>query len=84
MSWTSGDLPVLAGREELFWSTRAASLILDCPMREIRDLVRDAGLVPAGKRHETGFGTRHVPVYAASDILRIWERSAAGGTAALF
>lgn len=71
VSWTSDGLPVIAGSHATFWSTRGAALVLCISAENVRDLIRASGMKPAGKRYEPGFGTRHVPVYAAAELVAL-------------
>lgn len=70
MGWSGANLPVVSGSWGELWSTADAAWLLDVPVREVRDVIRKKAVEPVGKRHDRGRGTRHVPVYHASDVLK--------------
>jgi len=61
-----------------FWTASEAAAILGPPELtpgQVRQLIRIAGLEPAGKRRVTTYGRagRHARVFAARDLIRAYE-----------
>lgn len=69
MGWSGADLPVISDRWADLWSVADAAWLLDIPAREVREVLRRNCVEAVGKRYDRGRGTRHVRVYAASDVL---------------
>lgn len=69
MSWSGEGLRIVDGDWAVLWSTADAAWLLDVPVREVREKLRKRGVRAAGKRFDRGRGRRHVPVYAAEDVL---------------
>jgi hypothetical protein len=78
--WSSAGLPVIEGNYDIYWSTAEAAYLLGPPSlteEQVRQLVHLVGLTPVGKRWVKGRTTRHVRVYRASDLIRVYEAIAA-------
>lgn len=76
--WSSGDLKVVRTDDPDFWSVADASALLGPPAlteNQVRQLVRLAGLEPAGKRN-AGSRRRHVRVYPAAAFIQAFEKIA--------
>jgi hypothetical protein len=76
--WSSEGLDVVAQDDPSLWSTANAAELLGPPQltqAQVRQLIRLAGLEPAGKRRVTvaGKGGRHVRVYRASELIKAYE-----------
>ena len=74
--WSSAGLKVVSQDDSSYWSTSEAALLLGPHLEpdQIRNLIRLAGIVPAGKRHgPSQRGGRYVRVYAAIDLIRAYE-----------
>lgn len=76
--WSSQNLPVVELLDERYWSVFDAASLLGPPRlteSRVRDLIRLAGLTPVGKR-PNGSKRRHVRVYLAEELLRVYEQVA--------
>lgn len=74
--WSSVGLPVIEGDYDIYWSTAEAAYLLGPPSlteAQVRQLVHLVSLEPVGKRWVKGHGTRHVRVYRAADLIRIYD-----------
>jgi hypothetical protein len=74
--WTSSDLEVVESDDFSYWSTSDAATLLGGGLTtsQVRDLIRLAGIQPAGKRRGVARkGGRYVRVYAAVDLIRAYE-----------
>lgn len=75
--WSSDGLKTV-GDDELLWTVSDAASLLGPPVltaRQVRDLVKLAGITPVGKRRVTqrGQAGRHARVYPASDLIRAYD-----------
>lgn len=75
--WSSDGLRTV-GDDELLWTVSDAASLLGPPAltpRQVRDLVKLAGITPAGKRRVTprGQAGRHARVYPASALIRAYD-----------
>jgi hypothetical protein len=77
--WSSRDLKEVSVRDDKYWSIADAADLLGSAQfgeNQVRQLVKLAGLEPAGKRF-AGPRRRHVRVYAAKDLIDAFEKIAA-------
>lgn len=75
--WSSTGLKTLGDSPD-HWTPAEAAAILGPPhldAAQVRQLIRLAGLEPAGKRRVTAHGRagRHARVYPAADLIRAYE-----------
>lgn len=76
--WSSIGLRTIEADDPNYWSTKDAALLLGPPYlsaTQVRQLVRLAGLKPAGKRRmtPTGKSGRHVRVYSAVELIKAYD-----------
>lgn len=59
------------------WPLDFAAKMLECPERDLRDLVRIVGLEPAGTLKMTSFrrSGRHPRAYDASKLVDLWDKT---------
>jgi hypothetical protein len=80
--WSSQGLPVVADDEKLWTAAQAAVLLgpPDLSVSEVRRLIRERGLEPAGKRRTTGYGQsgRYARVYRAEELIEAYDRLSKG------
>ena len=74
--WTSEHLEVVDPDDLSYWSTSDAAYLLGGGLRpeQVRNLIRLAGISPAGKRRGLSRrGGRYIRVYSAVDLIRVYE-----------
>jgi hypothetical protein len=60
--------------DDNYWTASEAARILAPHLqpRQVRELIRAAGLTPHGHRHSTSFRGRKAATYQATDLIRLF------------
>lgn len=76
MGWSGCELPLIDGDWQRLWTTAEAAALLGPPLlteRQVRAMVRQQGVVPAGRRKDTDASRRYLRVYRVPDLIRAYD-----------
>jgi hypothetical protein len=76
VSWSGCELPLIDGDWQGLWTTAEAAALLGPPVlteRQVREMVRQQGVRPAGRRKDSGASRRYLRVYRVPELIRAYD-----------